>query len=1430
TNGCKDSISKLVTITTKPLAAFTIPNYNSCSNGGIFNFVNTSVNATSYLWDFGDGAGSTLQTPSHTYTTLGSFTITLIANNTGGCSDTLRQTISLLTKPVATYTVSNTGGCTNTLFSFTSTSTSTSTPSYYYWDFGDGTFSLLQNPSKAFTAPGDYNVILFVTNANGCKDSISKTVNVVSKPTALFTIPNYTSCSGVSSFTFNNTSLNATNYVWDFGDGTGSTIATPTKTYTASGVYVISLIAGNASGCNDTLKQTITLLAKPTASFSVNSNSLCSTNSFVFTNTSTNLSSYYWEFGDGTFSLLQNPIKVYATTGSFRVLLTVTNANGCKDTSSKIVNVFAKPVAGFTVPNTTLCTSNNTIVFTNTSTNATNYIWNFGDGSGSTLINPTKTYATSGTYVITLIANNNNGCNDTVKQTISLFPKPIASFIVNNAGQCLNNNSFTFTNNSLNGVSYLWDFGDGTSSALPNPVKVYTTVGNFNVTLIVTNSNNCTDVTTQSVSVNPTMFASFTISGLSSCALGTTLTFVNNSVGGFNMPTNYWDFGDGTSSNVYSPTKVYTTPGTYTIKYTLVGRFCTDTTSQTITIQAKPTAAFTVSSNATQCLTGNVFSFANNSSGNISTYYWEFGDGSVSASSNPIKSYNAAGTYTVRLTVTNTAGCTDVITRTVVVTGKPIITFDISSNTQCIYNNVFTFTNTSPNQAGTAYYWNFGDGILSTLPVVNKSYVAVGTYSVTLIGTNGAGCIDSLTKTVTLVDKPTPSFTASSYSICANNTIAFTNNTSGSITSTVWKFGDGTSSTNLNPTHTYTNAGVYNVKLIVTNTGGCVDSTMQTIVINPKPTASFTIQGNNQCVGTGSVALTNTSVGIISNYIWDFGDSTGANLANPVKVFTKAGTYNIKLIVKTTNNCVDSVTQTVNIIANPDPTFAFNSVRQCINNNSFNFSSVLAGLNSYIYQWDLGDGTTASTSSVTKSYSSVGSYNVKLVVVNTAFGCRDSVTQVVTVNPQPTATISGSGTICLGNTFVINATLNGTAPFSFTYTDGIKNYFVSGVNTNLYGLSVSPTQTSTYRIVSMSDALCSASTAQLASTSSIVTVDTTRFTKQPSNIVACIGNTITFAPTVNTNTSVNYQWQKNGVNIIGANATSLTLSNISSIDSGTYRLVVMLPCGSIYSSNAVLVVNAPASAPIFTSSVKYCQFDSSKPLVASGNILNWYTTATGGLASQVAPIPSTSIVGTQQYWVSNNTILNCESPRYPITVTVSPKPTVSFIAVGNTEILPTQTVLLKASASTNATGIRWYYNNVPIGSMPLNQSTIGFNNLGKYQVEAITADGCTALSNIINVTAPVGYSQSTQGNNLRLYPNPATAVVNMYFDNPINEDATVRLVTATGQVLQSKVVKFVNKFQPVQMYIANLRADVYTLEVVNSRGISIARNLLIKAR
>ena len=162
--------------------------------------------------------------------------------------------------------------------------------------------------------------------------------------------------------------------------------------------------------------------------------------------------------------------------------------------------------------------------------------------------------------------------------------------------------------------------------------------------------------------------------------------------------------------------------------------------------------------------------------------------------------------------------------------------------------------------------------------------------------------------------------------------------------------------------------------------------------------------------------------------------------------------------------------------------------------------------------------------------------------------------------------------------------------------------------------------------------------------------------------------------------------------------------------------------------------------------------------------------------------------------------------------------------------MPSQTVLLQAFPSATATGVRWYKDGILFSTTAGNQIAVGFADLGNYFAEAINIEGCIARSQTIVVKARGGLAPKDEGINVALYPNPATNIVNAYFDNPINQTVTARLVNMVGQELRTKTVSFTKRFQITQFNVADLRPDVYAIEFISSKGFTIARNLFVKGK
>lgn len=260
---------------------------------------------------------------------------------------------------------------------------------------------------------------------------------------------------------------------------------------------------------------------------------------------------------------------------------------------------------------------------------------------------------------------------------------------------------------------------------------------------------------------------------------------------------------------------------------------------------ARPNPSFSINT-AAQCLTGNSFSFTNSSviSSGTLTHLWSFGDGGTATTQNATRTYGAAGTYSVKLVSTSNNGCKDSTTQQVVVNPMPSTGYSINTAAQCLTGNSFSFTNNSTVTSGslTSHLWSFGDGGTATTLNATRTYGAAGTYSVKLVSTSNNGCKDSTTRQVTVHPMPVAGFTVSPSIQClTGNSFSFANTSTvnGGTTTSNWNFGNGSTSTNQNPTNSYTNVGTYTVKLVSTSNNGCKDSTTRDVRIDPSPTATL---------------------------------------------------------------------------------------------------------------------------------------------------------------------------------------------------------------------------------------------------------------------------------------------------------------------------------------------------------------------------------------------------------------------------------------------------------------------------------------------------------------------------------------------------------------------------------------------------------------
>ncbi|MEZ4919667.1 MAG: PKD domain-containing protein [Saprospiraceae bacterium] len=652
-------------------ASFTVNPNPACVNEQVFFGDQSSGIISNYSWVFpgGSPATSTQPNPVVTWAVAGSYDVTLTISDAAGQSATATQTVVIKPLPVANFSYTVTG----LTLSFTNLSTDAFS---YIWDFGDGNASFDANPIHAYDEAGMYVVTL--TAENDCGIS-TKTFLINTAPTAFFSASPTEGCAALTVSFQNESSSNATSFQWSFTGGfpAASNLENPVVVYPTSGVYNVSLTAFNNSGSATYIANGfITVTNVPSSGFTFDVNGLI----VEFTNTSTNGDSFLWNFGDGNTSTEEDPVHVYDIGGSYTVTLTTTNDCGTT-TSTHVVNMVPPPVADFTAGPTSGCASL-VVQYTNSSVDADTYMWSFPGGSPATSTdeNPEVTYDDAGTYSATLIATNVGGSDTlTFQSYITVEDTPDASF-----DYAANMDTVSFTNNTSNGNSYSWDFGDGGTSTEADPTHIYSEDGNYNVVLIAT--NDCGDDTTMlTVFVVTPPIAGFSADAIEGC-LPFTVNFTNES--SENATDFSWEFegGDPATSTDENPSSTWNAAGTYTVTLTASNGAGSSTSTITITVNDVPTSDFTSDVN------GADVDFTNNST-NADSYSWDFGDGNSSTEADPSHTYTEDGVYTVVLTSTNECGSTT-STMTVTIVTPPIAGFSADAIEGCLPLTV-NFTNES---------------------------------------------------------------------------------------------------------------------------------------------------------------------------------------------------------------------------------------------------------------------------------------------------------------------------------------------------------------------------------------------------------------------------------------------------------------------------------------------------------------------------------------------------------------------------------------------------------------------------------------------------------------------------------------------------------------------------------------------------------------
>ena len=968
----------------------------------------------SWDWDFGDGATSSLQNPSHTYANTGFYTVTLKVTSSTGCSRIVsRGRYIRVVDGVSTdfnFTVSR--SCLPPYsVSFQNQSSGPGTISYS-WNFGNGQTSTAVNPSTIYNAPGTYTVRLNAASNFGCSGSIQKTVTI-SQTTTDFTGP-ANACLN-QPVTFQNSSSETPQAsFWYFGDGTTSAQTNPVKTYLAAGTYNVKMI-NFFQNCTDSITKTVTIQDTVAVNFTVDDSSSCAAPFNVqFTDLTPGAVSWVWDFGDGIRSTQQNPNHQYTSLGNYTVTLTAVTSAGCQNTISRteLIKIQETTVSinapqGGCIPFT--YTPQATIQTLDT---VVSYLWDFGDGTTSTLQNPPPhLYAATGSYDISLTITTTSGCTKTltIPDGILTGTPPVVSFTATPLNACASETIF-FDGQAITTpgatVTWLWNFGDGNTSDLPDPTHEFEDIGNLTVTLSVTN-NGCMNSTSQVLQVRPPVADfEYTVDCITRA-----VTFFNTSrTNAALMPLTYkWEMGDPANTQFTTATPgapfSYPGPGTYNVTLIVTNGPCADTMTRPVVIIPEQLADFSISKNPVCKDEPFTLSAINSIAANISNYAWIVGPQTLPSAQRVIsRVISIEGTYDVSLTITDINGCTNTktVTNYITVTG-PTANFTPATTGGC-QNKTLTFNDLSTSATSTLvrWEWNFGDSTqqVFTAPPFVHTYATTGRFDVTLKVTDAAGCSDEYTLPADLVvTNPVVGFRADTF-YCPAAPLPFVDTSSGAGLSYFWDFGDGTTSTLQHPQHSYPLGDAdYTVKLKITDISGCQDSVTKTNYIKIRsPKAAFDIVDTTTICPPVRTGFTFRGTDYQSFY-WDFGDGGSTTAQNPNHFYSDYGRFIPKLYLLGPGGCIDSAQASVSIY---DPMASvqlnYGPVTTACNSLNVDFNIVIPP--TFKFTLFFGDGSADSSRQTTLShFYSRPSFNLpRIVIYDTISGCEVSINGRTRIN------------------------------------------------------------------------------------------------------------------------------------------------------------------------------------------------------------------------------------------------------------------------------------------------------------------------------------------------------------------------------------------------------------------------------------------------
>ena len=1080
-----------ISVAVPPVADFDWSISNTC-NGLDVQFTDASASGstpiTSWFWDYGDGSGGAAFDPLHSFSSSGSFDVLLLVTDGNNCQDDTTITVSTSSVLSATVSFDSTVACGGGDLPLNASASVAGgqAPYTYTWDFGDGNSGSSANAFNLYTSCGSYDINVTIVDDNGC--STSNTFYDAAEvfcPTVDLIAPD-TICVGEEFSPVDISSPSPSLESWEFITGDPTTFQTgssPSFEYLAPGTYTMTHCARFSNGCEECTTHDVTVQAQSLiGGFSITDSVGCST-PFNTTLTASGITGspvlYQWIIGT---QVLYGPsvTATISSPGLYDVSLIIHDASGCTDTLTKEELIRVRNVVADFIPAPNEGCAPADITFYNTSYSniipLDSFVWDLGDGtiytggSHDTLIH---NYGTPGNYDVELVVFTATGCTDTFSQTVQIGSLT-ADFDLVDDTTCGTAHLLNLTNQADAAIVY-WGNGDSTilSDPLADVSYVYPNLTDTLRTTITLMAyyDGCWDVATREIALQPPYPYNRTVTR--DCADPYTVTLWIDPVvldGSF-----CWDMGSGDTLCDQNPVTItFPGNGVYEVDISdpgnpLMDTACLETIFEVVILDSD--ANFSLSDNqACYNLEVDITNSNPDAIFDSIAYLYHIGPTLVNGTTETINvvgdslrlSFTEPDVYPIHLTALDSTLCGVELFDTVFV-NDVFPYFVIDTVTGCS-SETYTFSDSSWSALGslaplTSWNWTFDNPTCPDYIGTNPPPCTFdpGTYNVRLRVRDDLGCAEFFERQITVAASDITAGFAFAPPVCDNDTVFFQNGTTGSaISSYYWDFGDGTSSTEFEPTHVYPAPGNYTVQLVALDSNGCFDAYTSNVPWAPNNVVpGFTINylSVNSCPPI-PVELVDTSAGSVASVEWIVETSSGTstyNASTAVHTYTQGGEFDVSMVVTDIEGCVDTVHASNSVfISGPTGTMTVSPDSGCA---PFTASFELIGVDASQIFVDFGNGDTLEVfGDFTYTFDEPGVYCPRMILLDstgceTVFNCPGSVTVYEITRPQVELS---SNTLCSGSELWVRD-LTDTVGFITPVTTVVVD-FGDGTDTVLSGI------------------------------------------------------------------------------------------------------------------------------------------------------------------------------------------------------------------------------------------------------------------------------------------------------------------------------------------------------------------------------------------